>query len=201
MATANVTGGSTLNNVLSLAQLLGGSSGTTRTVTKTVSEDAINAAIRKQLESAQGLAAITGGEKTAGLYNSTVSQQLVNDLLSRTAGEAASQSATTTETTSGGGMSTGTMLGSLGLLALTDENFRKSAKTGITSLADVLSGLGSSSPAASLVGESLLSGSPMASTLDAVSAIWDYATPVSEAVSTGASAASGLWDWASSFWR
>lgn len=140
---------SSIENALSLAKLLGGSgsSTTTSTTSKNVSQDAINAMIKKQLESTSGLAAITGGEKTAGLYNSTVAQQLTNDLLSRTAGEAAGQSASTTQTQTTTGASGGVKQAAtgLGLLALTDSSFKKSAKAGISSLADVLSGVGASS--------------------------------------------------------
>lgn len=191
MATANVTGGSTLSNVISLAQLLGGGGNQTVTTTKNVSQDAINAAIRKQLGSTQGLAAITGGEKTAGLYNSTVSQQLVNDLLSRTAGEAAAASGSTTQTTSGGGLTAQTGLTGLGLLALTDDSFRKTAKEGISSLADVVSGLGTSS-AVPEIGNTMWAGSGLAEVT--ASELEDY-------FRSDGSVAFDVWDWASSFWR
>ena len=190
MATANVTGGSTLSNVLSLAQLLGGGGNQTVTTSKNVSQDAINAAMKKALESTSGLASITGGEKAAGLYNSTVSTQLVNDLMSRVAGEAASQSATTTQTTTGGGMTAGTGLTGLGLLALTDETFRKTAKEGISSLADVLSGLGSGGTmpeTANAIYDSVANVS--------IGELGSYFGDTAEAISTGASVVSDAWDW------
>ena len=205
----------TIENVLNLSKLIGGTGGTTTTVSKNVSQDAINAAIRKQLESAQGLASITGGEKTAGLYNSTVAQQLVNDLMSRTAGEAAANTASTTTTVSGSGGIGGQQAGlGLGLLALTDDTFRKTAKEGISSLADVLSGLGSSSVSA-------MSTVPQASTLaadvfgqalnytpvaqDAVSALWGAGDTLgtvagsTSLVDTISSGASDAWDWVTSW--
>ena len=205
---------SSMENALSLASVLsGGGKNSTTTTTKNVSQDAINAAIKKQLESTQGLASITGGEKAAGLYNSTVATQLVNDLLSRTAGEAASQSASTTQKvtgTSGGGQQA---LTGLGLLALTDKEFQKTAKAGVSSLADVLQGLGASSAptSAGFVGEALLSGEPMASTLSATDILFgggagaagslasaattdtSFVEDIGEAVSSG-------WDWLTSWW-
>lgn len=138
---------SSMENALNLAKLLGGAGGstTTSTASKAVSQDVINALIKKQLESTSGLAPITGGERTAGLYNSTVAQQLTNDLLARTAGEAAGQTASTTQTQKVSGAGGGkTALTGLGLLALTDKEFKKSAKETVSSLADVLSGLGQS---------------------------------------------------------
>ena len=183
----------TIENVLNLSKLIGGTGGTTTTVSKNVSQDAINAAIRKQLESAQGLASITGGEKTAGLYNSTVAQQLVNDLMSRTAGEAAANTASQTTTVSGSGGIGGQQAGlGLGLLALTDDTFRKTAKEGISSLADVLSGLGSSS--ASVVPEV---GNAVYTGADAISV---GASELGDFFSGAGDVATDVWDWASSFW-
>lgn len=49
----------------------------------------------------QGLAQLSQGQKVAGLYNSTVNQQIVNDLLTRASGEVAQKSAGQTTTQSG----------------------------------------------------------------------------------------------------
>ena len=200
---------SSMENALSLAGVLTGGKSSTTTTTKNVSQDAINAAVKKQLEGTQGLASITGGERAAGLYNSTVATQLVNDLMTRTASEATSQSASTTQkvTGTGGGLQA---LTGLGLLALTDADMRKTAKEGIASLADVLQGLGNSSvpSAANIVGESLLSGEPISSSLSAVDTLWgagstavdvvpaladtSFVDDVGEAVSSG-------WNWLTSW--
>lgn len=201
---------SSMENALSLAGLLTGGKSSTTTTTKNVSQDAINAAIKKQLEGTQGLASITGGERAAGLYNSTVATQLVNDLMTRAASEAASQSTSTTQKVTGGSGGGQQALTGLGLLALTDADMRKTAKEGIASLADVLQGLGSSSvpSAANIVGESLLSGEPISSSLSAVDTLWgagstaadvvpaladtSFVDDVGEAVSSG-------WNWLTSW--
>jgi len=67
----------------------GGSTSTKQTTSEEVSPDAVNAIVKQMLEGTQGLAAVAQGQKTAGLYNSSTNQLLVNDLLSRTAGVAA----------------------------------------------------------------------------------------------------------------
>lgn len=200
---------SSMENALSLAGVLTGGKSSTTTTTKNVSQDAIDAAVKKQLEGTQGLASITGGEKAAGLYNSTVATQLVNDLMTRTAGEAASQNTPTTQKTTGSGGGQQALMG-LGLLALADADMRKTAKAGISSLTDVLQGLGSSSvpSAANIVGESLLSGEPISSSLSAVDTLWgagstavdvvpaiadtSFLDDVGEAVSSG-------WNWLTSW--
>lgn len=74
----------------------GGSTSTNQTTTESVSPDAVNALIKQMLEGSQGLAAVAQGQKTAGLYNSSTNQLLVNDLLSRTAGQAAALNKTST---------------------------------------------------------------------------------------------------------
>lgn len=67
---------------------------TLTTETEEVSAEKAMALIQQMLGSTQGLAAIAQGEKSSGLYNSTVNQQLTNDLLARTAGEIAKLSST-----------------------------------------------------------------------------------------------------------
>ena len=75
-------------------------SGGTQTTQEQVSTDKANAYIKQMLEGTSGLASTVSGQKTAGMYNSTVNQQLVDDLLARTASGAASLSKTTTQTVS-----------------------------------------------------------------------------------------------------
>ena len=208
---------SSMENALSLAGLLtGGGKNSTTTTSKSVSQEAINATIKKQLESTQGLASITGGEKSAGLYNSTVATQLVNDLLSRTAGEAASQTASTTQKVTGANGGGKQALTGLGLLALTDKDFQKTAKAGIQSLSDVLQGIGSSSvpTSAGLVGEALLSGEPISSTLSATDVLFGGGADVASGLATAVEAVptdttwaedvgeavSSGWDWLTSWW-
>lgn len=87
-----------LADIISLIKL-GSSSSQTTTSGKTLTADQVQALLKKTLEGTQGLASITGGEKAAGLYNSTVATQLTNDLVSSAAAEAAAQSTASTSTT------------------------------------------------------------------------------------------------------
>jgi hypothetical protein len=86
-----------------LQQLLGTFTAKTGSSSKTestsISADGLNAMLQQILGSTQGLAQVSQGQRSAGLYNSTVNQQLTNDLLTRSAGEVAK--ATATRTTSG----------------------------------------------------------------------------------------------------
>lgn len=63
-----------------------------------VSLDKANELMRSLLENNNGLASLLQGEKGAGLYNSTVNQQLVGDLLARTVGQVAALSSKKTAT-------------------------------------------------------------------------------------------------------
>lgn len=74
-------------------------SGSTRTSGLDVSPQGVQALIDQILQGTNGLAAVSSGQKGAGLYDSTVNQQLTNDLTSRTAGEVAKATAKTVETT------------------------------------------------------------------------------------------------------
>jgi hypothetical protein len=77
------------------------SKGTATETTKTdLSEDAISEIIRGMMESDSGLASILQGQAGKGLYNSSTSQLLTNDLAARVAGKAALASAPTTRTVS-----------------------------------------------------------------------------------------------------
>lgn len=90
----------TVGNLTSLANLFTSKKGTSTTTTGTdISAEGINALIAQIMGGANGLASVAGGQKSAGLYNSTTNEQLVNDLTSRTAGEVAKASAKTTTTT------------------------------------------------------------------------------------------------------
>ncbi len=69
--------------------------------TEEVSAEKAMALLSRVLGSTQGLAAIAQGEKQSGLYNSTVNQQLTNDLLARVSGEVAALSSVKTNTQTG----------------------------------------------------------------------------------------------------
>jgi len=97
-----------MDSALKLIQLLTGGGGTT---TKTsggtttqqtqISQDTLNATLKSALEGNQGLAALAAGQNNSGMYNSTVNEQLSNDLLARLTTDVAKESAPTVKTTSG----------------------------------------------------------------------------------------------------
>jgi hypothetical protein len=70
----------------------------TQVTEEEVSIEKANEYIKQLLESVNGLAATQQGQKSSGLYNSTVNQQLTNDLLARTAGQVAALSSKKTTT-------------------------------------------------------------------------------------------------------
>lgn len=86
--------GSILNAIPGLSDAINGK--TTTTSNSGISSDGMSALLSQILGSTQGLASVAGGQNTAGLYNSTVQQQSVNDLLTRSAGEVATKGPTTT---------------------------------------------------------------------------------------------------------
>lgn len=98
-----MAGGSTpsgldnLNTLLDLYSKAKGSS-SSQTTRSDISQTGVTALLNQILSSNQGLAAVASGQRGAGLYNSTVNQQLVNDLLTRTAGEVGKLQAGTTTT-------------------------------------------------------------------------------------------------------
>lgn len=73
--------------------------GTTTTSNSGISSAGLSALLNQLLSSNQGLAAVAGGQNTAGLYNSTVQTQMVNDLITREAGEVQAKGPTTTTQT------------------------------------------------------------------------------------------------------
>lgn len=99
-------------------------SGNTETTKTDLNPDAINEIIRTMMESDAGLASLLQGRSGAGLYNSSTSQLMANDLAARVAGKAALASAPTTKTTTGstekrrGGGADPRMLGGMKLLEM-----------------------------------------------------------------------------------
>lgn len=81
----------------SVAQNSGGTQTTgTRTVSESVDPAAVQATVKSILEGTSGLAAVSSGQRKAGLYNSSTNQLLTNDLVARTAAEASKLNKTTT---------------------------------------------------------------------------------------------------------
>lgn len=93
-----------LENIMDLIGLISPKGGSTTTGTNTqtesnnVSPEAVQALINSILGGTQGLAAVSQGQRGAGLYNSSTNQQLTNDLLARTAAEASKLNSTKTVT-------------------------------------------------------------------------------------------------------
>ena len=71
----------------------------TQTTSSNISKEGMDALLQQILSGTQGLAAVASGQKSAGLYGSTTTQMLTNDLLTRATGELAKQKAGTTTTT------------------------------------------------------------------------------------------------------
>jgi len=87
--------GSILQSIPGLAESVNGS---TTTTNSSISPQGLQYLLTQLLSSNQGLAAVSGGQNTAGMYNSTVQSQMVNQLLTNEAGEVASKDATTVAT-------------------------------------------------------------------------------------------------------
>lgn len=100
MATGDL--GNRNNNPLDmLTQLLTtfkGSAATTTTTRETVSDEKTKALLDQILGGTSGLAAVSGMQKGAGLYNSTTNKLLTNDLLSKAAAQSAALSSTKSTT-------------------------------------------------------------------------------------------------------
>ena len=134
-----------LTSLLKLFQTFSGSSGTqttsggSSTKQTILSQDALNAMLKSAMEGTggvQGLASVAGGQRAAGMYDSTVNTQLTNDLMSRLATQTAvagaptvTTSPKTTVTTAAPGVGMGGvgMIGGLSLAKnLLDPKSRKS---------------------------------------------------------------------------
>ena len=91
---------SLIGDIGSLAQLFTGKttaySGGSETTTKSISIDSANALVKQMLEGSSGLASIAGAEKASGLYNTTVNQMLINDLMARAAAAVSEKNSTST---------------------------------------------------------------------------------------------------------
>lgn len=96
--------GSGMQNIQGILQLLTGAksktttSGGDTTQQTQLTPEALTHLLNTLMSSNQGLAKVASGEKSAGLYNSSVNTQLINDLLSKTSGEVAVRAAPTVTT-------------------------------------------------------------------------------------------------------
>lgn len=158
--------GSILGAIPGLSQAVNGSSETTSN--SGISSTGLNALLQQILSSTNGLASVAGGQNTAGLYNSTVQQQSVNDLLTRTAGEVAAKGPTSTTTTKAPTLSLGDTLlqGAAGMIGT------KLLSKGVDSLGSTVSdalGLGATTNAGGAAAASSLLGSSTAGSLSGFS--------------------------------
>lgn len=124
-----------IGNLTSILDLVKGKSSTsTSTTSSNISSEGVDALIKQILSGTQGLAAVSGGQKSAGLYNSTTNQQLINDLITRTSGEVALRQAGTTTTQTNrtnpalSGSNIISMLGSAGINKLVKSGAKAGGK-------------------------------------------------------------------------
>lgn len=102
MATGDLQSRNPMSDISNILNIFKGTGTTTQTNTSSevVSNDKAKAYLQQILESNSGLAAVSGGQKSAGMYGSTVNTQLTNDLLARASAQTAALSSTKTSTSS-----------------------------------------------------------------------------------------------------
>jgi len=147
-----------LDSLKSILDMTKGKSTTTST-SSNISMEGTQELINSILRSNQGLASVAQGQKTAGLYNSSVNQQLINDLITSTSAKvAAAQAGTTTTQKTAAPVSKSdastailTLLGTQAAAKLLGPSFKGLAKkTGVDTWGDKLAeslGLGSGAAA------------------------------------------------------
>lgn len=177
MATGDIapTGGQA--NLLNLAKMFKGTS-STQTTSSNISKPGMDALLQQILGSAQGLSSIASGQRGAGLYNSSTNQLLLNDFMTRAAGELEKQRAGTTSTTRTpaqfGLGDIGTLLGMQAVSSLLGPTVKGlGKKSGISGWGDKLAeklGLGGAQNANALAPVESLSFTPVGSASSGVSA-------------------------------
>jgi hypothetical protein len=145
MANGNIAPQNNGIDVSTLLNLFKPGGGSSTTVTDNVSDAKTKAILDSILSGTQGLAAVSGMQKGAGLYNSTTNGQLTNDLLARASAQTAALSSSKTTTTSPTAqLSLGSTLLSAGGAAAVNSLLGPSItaglkKTGVKDLGDKLS--------------------------------------------------------------
>ena len=110
-------GGSDIASLLTaLSGIFGSKSQTTTRQTK-LDQNTLNAMLQRAMEENSGLASMLGGQRRAGIYNSSTANLLTNDFMSRLATDVAMKGAPTVETSKQPAM-IDPLLGLGGLLAL-----------------------------------------------------------------------------------
>lgn len=97
IAARNSAGG--LDTLTQILQTLKGGPKTTTTSGEVVSNEKSTALLKQLLESNNGLAAVSSGQKGAGLYSSSTNKLLTNDLLARSSANVAALSSQKTQST------------------------------------------------------------------------------------------------------
>jgi hypothetical protein len=157
-----------LNSLLALINGGGGKSSTS-TTSSNISSEGMNALLQQILGGTQGLAAVSSGQKSAGMYNSTTNQQLTNDLITQAAAKVAAQQAGTTTTTTksegSSGKSSQLIQGAALLKSFANTSIGKKA---ISSIGELIS------PSSAVAADgSVVSGSQLSTTLQTANAAED----------------------------
>lgn len=156
MPTANLAADGGLSDVINLINLVkspGNSSTTTSNNINTDTQHALLDSILSGSTAIPGLAAVSQGQKTAGLYGSTINQQLTNDLLARSTAAIAEKNSSSTvskhQAPTFSGKDLAVMFAASGLKKVLGPSFKGLAdKTGISDVGDKLAdslGLGANS--------------------------------------------------------
>lgn len=145
-----------LDSIKGLYDLINGtttskSGGTqTKTESSSISQEGMNEMLKSALSNTNGLAAVAGGQRTAGGYGSVTNQLLVNDLMTRTSSQIAQANSTKTTTVSDPGSKTtvgGVTAGGTSKLAALLGGLQALDKSGTGSWLKKQLNIGSDSPA------------------------------------------------------
>jgi hypothetical protein len=195
MATQQIAQDNSLSQLTNILDIVAGKS-STQTTKSNVSAEGVNAILQQILGGTQGLAQVASGQKSAGMYNATTNQQLINDLITRTSGEVAKQTAGTTTTTKQnpqvGGSTLATAALALGANKILGPSIKGLAsKTGVDKWGDKLAeSLGISAPTDSAAVDTMLSAPASGAGAAGVGA--DAWAPASIGAETGMAADAGL---------
>lgn len=146
---------SSISNILDLIKSTSGQKSTT-TKSSSIDQTAYDAMLKNILSGVNGLATVSSGQRSAGLYNSSTNQLLTNDLVTRAAGEVAAnnKSETTTQVVSPAVKASSIAKG-IGGLQIASQALDLNKKLKLT---DKIGSLFDSSGAGEGSGSSLLSG-------------------------------------------
>ncbi len=101
MATGDLQTVDGTGNLQALLNLYSTAKGSSTSTTSNLSQGNVAEIIKSILGGSQGLSAVANGQKSAGLYNSSTNQKLINDLMARVTTQTAAQTAGTRTTKEG----------------------------------------------------------------------------------------------------